>query len=233
MKALIQKELRYYFNNPIGFIVVGLFAFAANFLFLKDIFMYSSASLRPFFNVIPWISLIFVPALAMRMMAEEKRTNTLEILLSLPVTEAQIVGAKFVALCILLILGLILTLALPIALVILTKLYVPELAVGYLGSFLYMAAAGGVSLFFSSQTKNQVVAFLFSILTLFIAITMNSDFMANIIPLGLQNYVNMISPLYHLQNFIKGVIDIRSLFYFISAIVGTLWMTIVTLEKRG
>lgn len=233
MKALLKKELQYYFNNPIGFIIICLFAIVANFLFLKDLFVYGSASLRPFFNLLPWISLIFVPALGMRVLSEEKRTNTIELLLSLPVTETQIIVAKFIATIVLLSISLLLTFALPISLAILSKLYLPEVLVGYMGSLLFMSAASALTLLCSAQTKNQVVAFLFSTVILFVFITVNSDFMANMIPQFMQSFINMLSPMYHLQNFVKGVIDIRSVFYFISAIIAVLTMTIVTVEKRG
>ena len=232
MKALLKKELQYYFNNPIGYIVIGLFAVSANFLYLKDLFAVGSASLQPFFGILPWLSLIFIPAITMRMFAEEKRTNTIELLLSFPISELQIVVAKFLALCLLILIGLGLTLALPVSLAVLTKLYLPEILVGYFGTFLFMASFCGISLFFSAQTKNQVVALLISVVVLFILVTLGSDFLSNILPQALQNTVSMVSPTYHLQNFVKGVIDIRSLFYFISLIAVGLFMTIISIEKR-
>src|SRR4030065_469479 len=79
MKYLYKKELNYYLNNPIGYIVLVLFAVFANFLFVKDIFIVGSASMRPFFNFLPWLFLIFVPALTMRIISEEKRVNTIDV----------------------------------------------------------------------------------------------------------------------------------------------------------
>src|SRR3989344_9699856 len=93
-KNLYKKELNYYLNNPIGYIVVVLFAVFANFLFVKDIFVIGSVSLRPFFSFLPWLFLVFVPALTMRVLSEEKRINTIEVLLTLPISELQIVLAK-------------------------------------------------------------------------------------------------------------------------------------------
>ena len=95
MKNLYKKELNYYLNNPIGYIVVVLFAVFANFLFVKDIFVIGSASMRPFFSILPWLFLVFIPALSMRTLSEEKRVNSIEILLTLPVSETQVVLAKF------------------------------------------------------------------------------------------------------------------------------------------
>ena len=75
MKALYKKEIQFYLNNPIGYIVIMLFAVFANFLFVKDIFIVGSASLRPFFDILPWLMMVFVPALTMRSLAEEKKNN--------------------------------------------------------------------------------------------------------------------------------------------------------------
>src|SRR3989339_11100 len=123
MLTLYKKELNYYLNNPIGYIITILFALFANFIFIKDIFIISSASLKPFFSILPWLLLIYIPALTMRALSEEKKTNTLELLLTLPISESQIVLSKFFALLTLTILGFFLTFFLPISLSFLTKIY--------------------------------------------------------------------------------------------------------------
>ncbi len=229
---LYKKELRYYLNSSIGYIIVILFAGFANFLFVKDIFVVGSASMKPFFSLLPWIFLIFIPALTMRILSEERRTNTIEVLLTLPVSESQIIVSKFFALCTLIGIALILTMGLPISLFFLTKLYIPELIVGYLGSLLLASAFISVALFFSSQTKNQVVAFLSSVITLFVLLVLGTDFMATIFPKVLLDFLNYFTPQYHFASFIKGVIDIRSVMYFVSLIAVSLFFTIVSLEKR-
>ena len=232
MLVLYKKELKYYLNNPIGYIVVALFAVFANFLYVKDIFVVGSASLRSFFSLLPWIFLIFIPALTMRIISEERRTNTIETLLTLPVSESHIVFSKFLALCTLTGIGLILTLGLPVSLFFLSKLYVLEIIAGYFGSLLLGATFIGVTMFFSSQTKNQVVAFLASIITLFILLVLGTDFMATVFPKALLDFLNYFTPQYHLANFVKGVIDIRSVFYFLTLLTISLFLTIISLERR-
>lgn len=233
MKSLYKKELNYYLNNPIGYIVVVLFAVFANFLFVKDIFVIGSASLRPFFSFLPWLFLVFVPALAMRALSEEKRTNTIEVLLTLPISETQIVLAKLLSLLTLVSVGLALTLGLSISLAFLTKVYLPEVIVGYLGSVFLAAFYISLSLFFSSQTKNQVVAFLTSALTLFFLLVLGTDFTANVLPRSIHDFLVYFSPFNHLDNFIKGIIDLRSVFYFVSFTVMFMFLTVVDLEKRS
>lgn len=232
MLNLYKKELKYYLNNPIGFIIVVLFAVFANFMFVKDLFAVGSASMKPFFSLLPWLFLVFVPALTMRILSEERKNNTIEVLLTLPVSESQIVLSKFLALCTLMGIALLLTMGLPISLTILTKLYIPEIIISYIGSLLLAGVCIGITMFFSSQTKNQVVAFLTSIIIFFLLLVLGTDFMATILPKTVLDFLTYFTPQYHLGNFIKGVIDLRSIIYFISLIAISLFLTVVSLERR-
>jgi len=232
MLTLYKKEINYYLNNPIGYIIVILFAIFANFLFIKDIFTVGSASLRPFYALLPWLFMVFVPALTMRIFSEEKRNNTIEILLTLPVSETQLVLAKFSALCTVILIGLLLTMGLPVSLSFLTKMYLPEIVIGYIGSLLMAALYISISMFFSVNTKNQIIAFLLSVISIFILVVIGTDFMANIFPKVILDFLSYFTPGYHFQNFVKGVIDLRSVTYFVSGILVFLLLTIVSLEKR-
>ena len=232
MKTLYKKELQYYLNNPIGYIVIVLFAVFANFLFVKDIFVVGSVSMRSFFQLLPWLFLIYIPALSMRIVAEEKRTNTLEVLLTLPLSETQVILAKFLALVTIVGVSLTLTLGLPVSLSFLSGLYLPEIVAGYFGSLLLTSFYISLSMFLSSQTKNQVVAFLLSILALFLFTVISTDVTASILPRSIQDFLVIFSPMNHLLNFIKGVIEVRSLFYFISGTLVFLFLAVIDLEKR-
>jgi ABC-2 type transport system permease protein len=233
MFTLYKKEINYYLNNPIGYIAVILFAVFANFLFVKDIFVTGTASVRPLFNLFPWLFLIFIPALSMGALAEEKRQNTIEVLLTLPLSETQIVLAKFLALLTITAIALLLTLGFPVSLLFMTKIYLPEIIIGYFGQLLFAGSIIALSLFFSNLTKNQIVAFLTSALTTFILVVLSTDFLATILPRFLQDFLSYYTPVYHLQNFIKGVVDFRSLFYFVSLMIIFLFLTIIDLEKRN
>lgn len=233
MMALYRKELGYYLNNPIGYIIITLFAVFANFFFVKDIIVVGAASMRPLFTILPWIFLVFIPALTMRSLAEEKRSNTIETLLTLPVSELQIILAKFGAILTLVTIGLVLTMALPLALWVYSGLYLPEVLVGYLGVLLMAGLYIALSMFFSSQTKNQVIAFLISVVVLFVFLIMATDFASTVLPKFVQDSLSYFSPIYHMENFLKGVVDVRSLFYFVSTIVFFLFLTVTDLEKRS
>ncbi|MDO8610482.1 MAG: ABC transporter permease subunit [bacterium] len=232
MFTLFKKEINYYLNNPIGYIIVILFAVFANFLFIKDIFVVGSASMKPFFGLLPWLFLIFIPALTMRIFSEEKRTNTIEILLTLPISETQIVLSKFLALLTLVLFALLLTFGLPISLSFLTKIYLPEIIVGYFGSLILSALFISLSMVFSVFSKNQVIAFLTSIITLFMILVLGTDFMATIFPKFVLDFLVYYTPMYQFQNFVRGVVDFRSVVYFVSGILLFLFITIISLEKR-
>ncbi|MGB9883023.1 MAG: ABC transporter permease [Microgenomates group bacterium] len=232
MKNLLKKELDFYLNNPLGYIVIVLFSVFINFFFVKDVFVSSIVSVRPLFNYLPWFLLIFIPVVSMRIFAEEKRLNTIEVLLTLPINEKTIVLAKFFALLILYFISLLLTFGLVIFLFFFSKLSLVEVAVGYLGELLFGAALISLSTFISNKTKNQLVAFFISVLANFFLIVLASDFMASVLPRIVIDNLIYFSPVYHLENFIKGIIDLKSLVYFLSFISLFLFLTINDLKKR-
>lgn len=232
MKTLYKKELDYYLNNPMGYIIVILFAVFANFLFVKDIFVVGVASMRGFFDIAPWLLMIFVPAATMRIWAEEKRSNTLEVLLTLPIKEEKIVAAKFFALLTIVLIALILTFSLPLSMSFLTKIYLPEVVIGYFGLFFFSMMVISLSMNFSLLTKNQVVTFLSSVIVVFILHVLGGDFFASTLPRLARDFLTYFSPQYHLLSFEKGLVDIRSLFYFLSATVTFLLINIFLLKGR-
>ncbi len=232
MKSLYKKELNYYLNNPVGYIILALFAIFVNFLFVKDIFAVGVASMRGFFDIAPWLLMIFIPALAMRIWAEEKRNNTLEVLLTLPVSETKVVIAKFFALLTLATTALVLTFSLPLSLGLLTKIYIPEIIIAYLGLIFFSMMTITLAMIFSLLTKNQVVAFLVSVIVIFITLVLGGDFFAGVLPRLVRDFLSYFSPQYHLVSFEKGLIDFRSLFYFLTATLTFLAINILLLKNR-
>ena len=232
MKSVFKKEVVFYFSSLIGFSVPALFAAFAVFLFVKDIFVIGSFSFVNFFSIIPWIFMIFIPAIAMRAFAEERKRNTLEVLLSLPLFEKQIVLGKFFAAFLLLLIGISLTLPLPIAFFYLAKVYLPEVAVGYFGAILLGASFLSLSLYISSKTDSQILSFLLSALSLFFLLVLSSDFAAPIVPESALSYINFIFPSFHFDPFTKGLISLPSLLYFLSFTLLFLFLTVLELERR-
>ncbi len=231
-KKLYQKELSYYLNNPLGYIILILFSVFANFWYVKDVFVVGTASMRAFFDSVPWFLMIFIPALTMRIFAEEKKVNTIEVLLTLPVKEWQIVFAKFFALLTLIIIGLLLTVSLPLSLSILSKIYLPEVLVGYLGLILFSAMMVAFSMIFSLLTKNQIIAFLVSLLGIFSFLVSGSDFFAGVVPRLINDVIIYYTPLYHLSFFNRSILELRSIVYFVSFTLTFLLVNKFFLENR-
>lgn len=232
MKTLYKKELSYYLNNPLGYITIIIFVLFANFLFVKDIFTVGSASMQPFFATVPWLLVLFVPALTMRIFAEEKRINTFEVLSSLPLSPWEIAGAKMMAILTLVGISLALTMGLPLSLSLLVSLYLPEIIVGYLGLILFALLIVGIGTYISLHTKNQIVAYLIPVVILFVLLSLSGDFFSSIMPKIVQDSLLYFAPLYHLENFVRGVIDIRSLVYFVSSSILFVYLTLLSLQKK-
>lgn len=232
MKPLYKKELMQLLNSPVGYSVPIVFTLFLGYLFIKDVFVIGSASLKPFFGVAPWLLFVLIPALSMRSISEEKKSNTIEVLMTLPLSEEIIVFAKLLSLFTLVTITIALTISIPLVLGFISSLYIPEIIVGYSGLLLLSLLYLSFSLFISSRVSNQIASFSISTIILFLVTTLSSDFLANLLPKSIQDFLLFGSPLLHLDNFVKGVIDLRSLSYFIVLIVVFFKLTVTELKKR-
>jgi len=233
MKALYKKELMQLLNSPVGYSVPVVFALFLGYLFMKDVFVVGSASLKPFFSLAPWLLFILIPALSMRSISEEKRSNTIEVLMTLPLPESTIVLAKLLSLFTIIAITLGLSLSIPLVLGFISALYLPEIIVGYMGLLLLSLLYLSFSLFISSRVSNQIASFSLSAIILFLMTTLSSDFLANILPKTVQDILLFGSPLLHLDNFVKGIIDLRSLSYFTLLTILFFKLTVTELQKRA
>lgn len=232
MKELFKKEMRQLLNTPVGYVVPALFALFLGYMYLKDVFVIGSASLKSFFGIAPWLLFLFIPALSMRTISEEMRTNTIEVLLSLPISEREIVGGKVSALAVMIGITWALTISIPIVLGMIAGLAIVEIVVGYIGVYLLSLTYLSFSLFVSSKIRNQIAAFLVSTFILFLVTTLSSDFLANILPKTVQDILIFFSPTLHMDTFSKGVIDMRSVAYFIGLFLIFFELTVAELKKR-
>lgn len=232
MKHLYKKELLHYLNSPVGYSVPIVFTLFLGYLFIKDVFVVGSASLQPFFSVAPWLLFILIPAISMKSISEEKQSNTIEVLMTLPLSERNIVLAKLLSLFTITIITLVLTLSIPIVLGFISNLYILEILVGYVGLILLSLLYLSFSLYISSRVTSQIASFSLSVVFLFLITALSSDFLANILPKAVQDILIFGSPLLHLENFTKGVIDLRSLSYFLFLIILFFELTVKQLQKR-
>lgn len=232
---ITRRELNSFFDSLIAFIMIILFlGFSGFFTWISgsDIFIVGQASLRTFFSIAYWTLFFFIPALTMRLIAEEKKSGTIEMLLTKAVTDRQVIIGKFLATLILIIIALLFTLPYIITLSLIGNLDVGGTICGYLALILMSAAYTSIGLFSSSITNNQIVAFLSS---LFIGLFFHIIF--EIIAGGMKGImgqvVNSLSVTVHFESLARGVVDSKDLIYFGSIIFMGLFLSEVSLSRRN
>ena len=160
--SIIKREMSGYFGSPVAYVFIVIFLILCGFFTFQfgDFYNSNDASLRAFFVWHPWLYLFLIPAVAMRMWAEERRTRTIELLLTLPVTLPQAILGKFLAGWLFIGIALVLTFPMVITVCYLGNPDIGQIIAGYIGSFLLAGCYLAVGSFASSLTRNQVVAFI-------------------------------------------------------------------------
>lgn len=215
---LSKRELRSFFNSLMAYILlVGFLGFSGFFTWISgsDIFMVGQASLQSFFGIAYWTLFFFIPGLTMGLLAEETRSGTIELLLTKPVTDFQVVAGKFLSSWILIAIALLFTLPYYITVASIGDIDHGAVWSGYLGLLLMSGAYIGVGLFASSVSKNQIVGFLLAML---IGIFFHIIFgiLAGSTSGLLGNILNYLSLSTHFESISRGVIDSKDLIYFFS-----------------
>ncbi len=225
-----KKELKSYFDSPVAYIVITIFLLISGWFFFNDLFLVNEASVRNLFSIIPFIFMFFVPAITMRQISEEKKSGTIEILVTLPVKDYQIVLGKFLAGLTLLGVALALTWVYVLILSALGNVDFGSAAAGYLGLILLGAAYLSVGLFTSSLTQNQIVAFIIGFVIIFALFMLDKILL--FVPGFLASFFEYLSVGYHFSNLSRGVIDSRDLIYYLSLIFFFLFLAVRSLESR-
>mgnify|MGYP000032391069 CR=1 FL=1 len=231
--VLFKKELMAYFNSPIAYIFIAVFLIVGNWLFFNSFFLMGQASMRSFFSLLPWMFLFLAPALTMRLWAEEKKSGTIEFLLTLPVTDWQVVLSKFLGALVFTLIILLLSFSLPITVATLGRLDWGPVIGGYLGALALGGAYLAVGLFISGLTKNQIVAFVLALVACFIGFIIGADFVVASAPAAFQPLMKFFGLSSHFYNISKGVIDTRDVIYYGLFIFLFLWLNVRFIENRG
>jgi len=235
--AIAGRELRAYFATPVAtvFIVIFLVLQGALTFNLGQFFERGQADLNPFFAFIPWVFLLLIPAITMRLWAEERRLGTIELLLTLPVTQTQAVLGKFLAAWAFCAIALVLTFPFVIAVNILGSPDNGVIASGYLGCLLIAGAFLSIGAAMSALTRNQVIAFVLAVaLCLVFAAASNpivSDFLTANAP-SIADFTRRLAIIERFNNFTRGVIALRDLIYFASFIAFFLFLNTVLVDQR-
>tara|TARA_Y100001970_G_C14232741_1_gene859705 strand:- start:1842 stop:2555 length:714 start_codon:yes stop_codon:yes gene_type:complete len=231
LKAVYIKEMKSYFNSPMAYIFLVIFAVINGYFFTRTFFLFNQSDMRSLFNIIPLVYIFFIPAVTMSLIAKEKNLGTMEVISTLPLKDTDFVMGKFLASLSLIVIGLIITLIHFFTLIqVGTNIDYGAVFTGYLGLLLAGAVYCAVGTFASSLTDNQVVAFIIGIFIVIIFFLM--DKMLMFVPITISGLIQYLSVDYHLSNISRGVIDSRNLIYFCSVIGFFLFMTIRILEIR-
>ena len=238
IRTIARRELASYFASPVAYVFLVIFLLLTGFLTFTAgaFFERGEASLGAFFAWHPWVYLVLVPAVGMRLWAEERRAGTLELLLTLPVTAWQAILGKFLASWVFLAIALALTF--PVVLTV-NVLGAPDngaLLAGYLGSLLLAGAYLAITCLTSALTRNQVIAFILAVVACLFLILAGfspvTDLLVRWASPAVVDTVAAFSVVTHFDGFQKGVLDSRDLLFFLSVIGYALFATGVVLRNR-
>ena len=234
---IFKREFLGYFRSPVAyvFLVVFLFASVGLAFFVGGFFKANLAALDSFFVFHPWLFLFLIPAAGMRLWAEEKRTGTVELLFTLPVTTLEAVLGKFLAAWAFLALAILLSFPMAMTVGWLGQPDWGVVATSYLGSILMAGAYLGVCSLTSAFTKNQVISFVLSVLACFVLLVLGwsvfSGALGSVLPVWAVDLIANFSFITHYDAFTKGIIDPRDIVFFLSLMGFTLFLNVVVLER--
>jgi len=230
--AIIKKELKNYFNSPLAYIFISIFLVISGWLFFRSFFIQGQANMRSYFNLMPWLFLFLIPAVTMRLWAEEKKLNTREILFTWPIKDYEAILGKFLSSLFFIALTLILSLSIPITISFVGELDWGIVIACYLGALFLSAAFLAIGLFISSLTDNQIIAFILAVALSFAIFIIGEDFVLYAIPsffVKLAQYLGLGS---HFASINRGVLDSRDIIYYLSVIFFFLYLNTRQIESR-
>jgi ABC-2 type transport system permease protein len=229
--AIYSKELRSYFNSPMAYIFLVLFAVLNGYFFTSTFFLIGQSDMRALFSVVPLIYLFFVPAISMGLIAREKNLGTMEVLSTMPIQDVEFVLGKYLASVSLIVVGLLFTVVHFFTLLSVgTHVDVGAMLTGYIGLALLGAFYAAIGTFASSLSENQVVSLIVAIMAVMFFFLL--DKLLVFIPTGISGIAQYLSVDFHLSNISRGVVDSRNLIYFAGMIWLFLTMTLRVLEMR-
>jgi ABC-2 type transport system permease protein len=225
--AVAKREFQTFFNSPIAYIVLGGFLLVAGWLYFATVFLAGQASLRSFFGIAPILFALFLPAVTMRAIAEERKSGTLELLMTMPLREWEVVIGKFLAALAMVAVGLAFTLPFAFTVASLTAKGASfdwgSTLAGYLGLLLLASSFLAMGLWASAMSKNQIIGFIVGLL-LCLSFSFIDKF-AVLLPESIGQIVEYLSVDYHFENIARGVLDTRDLLFYGSLTAAGLVLT--------
>ena len=238
IRAVLKRELYSYFHTPVAYVFIIVFLFLTGIFtfYLGAFYERGQADLEPFFRFHPWLYLFLIPAISMRLWSEERKTGTIELLVTLPVSITQAVLGKFLAAWCFTAIALALTFPIWITVNYLGDPDNTVILAGYLGSLLMAGGFLAIGSCMSALSRNQVIAFVLSVVICFLFILSGFplvlDFFRGWAPQALVDVIASLSFLTHFDSINKGVIDLRDLIYYLALIAFWLYANVVVIDSR-
>jgi ABC-2 type transport system permease protein len=239
-KVIFGREFAAYFSTPIAYVFIVIFlALSGSFaFFLGNFFGRGQADLHAFFTYAPWLYLLFAPAVAMRLWAEEKKTGTIELIMTLPVSTTEVVLSKFFAAWAFIGVALMLTFPMWLSVNYLGEPDNGVILAGYIGTFFMAGGFLAIGSCISAMTNNQVIAFIVSAVVCFLFLTSGLPLVLNFFqgwtPDFLIDTISTMSFLTHFSSITKGIIDLRDVVFYGSLISLALFINVIVVDaKKG
>ncbi len=233
--SILRRDLGAYFTSPIGYIFIMVFVTMSVGLYVTSFFVFPVADMRPYFENLPLLLCIFIPAVTMRVWAEERKENTWEMLLTFPMQAWELTVGKFMAAMVFYVLTLAATFTVPMMLFSLGSPDPGVIAGGYFGTLLLGACFLALGILFSGFFKDQIVAFVITLLTCFLFFLLGTDFIASYIDGRIAGLGSLLSDVFgvfaHYQPFIRGVVDAADVLFF--AVWAAIFLTLNVLFIDG
>ena len=209
-----RRELRGFFDQPTAYVLAVAFLGLGLYLAFRSLYAMSVASLRPFFDLMPWLLVVFVPAVAMKSLAEERRSHTLEWLVAQPLSEIEIVLGKFLGNWLFVMIALAGTLPMEIGVLAVSEAEPGIMLAQYFGAALLIAQMVAIGVWASSMTRNQITAFILGAFVCFALVLIGTPIVQIGLPPTLAGWAGQLSVISHFENVARGVVDLRDLLYF-------------------
>jgi ABC-2 type transport system permease protein len=228
--VISRREIRTYFNSPVAYIVVTVFTIITGYLFFTQLFVEKQAEMRGFFGIMPLLFMFLAPAITMRLLADEKSSGSIELLITLPVRDWEVVVGKYLAAMALLCTALGLTVIFAITVRSLGPLDRGPAIGGYVGLVLMGGAYVAIGVMTSSFSRNSIVSFIVAFAISFSLYLIGR--LTQFVPQSLQGLTSFLSIDSHFENISRGVIDSRDVIYYFSVIGVCLLVATLSLESR-
>ncbi len=229
-RHIFVKELKDYFVSPIAYIVICIFLLISGWFFFSTFFIIDQANLRTFFAMLPLIFPFVIPAVTMRLFAEEQHIGSLEMLLTLPVSLSDVIVGKFLACVVFVAIMLAPTISYALWASLMGDLDWGPVLGGYLGAVLLGSAYSAIGLFASATSRNQIIAFIVGMVICFCLSLV--DKMLFFFPAPLLPFIHYLGAGFHFENIAKGIIDTRDIIYFLSVIFIALYSTNLVMQDK-